>query len=47
MPGGKIAFALLVGPERGGNPTRRLTGGYGTVTGDGRRDGKIIEYPMP
>jgi integrase len=34
-PGGKIAFALLVRPERGGNPTRRLIGDYGTVTDDG------------
>jgi len=34
-PGGKIAFALLVRPERGGNPTRRLIGDYGTVTDGG------------
>ena len=34
-PGGKIAFALLVRAERGGNPTRRLIGDYGTVADDG------------
>ena len=33
--GGKISFALLVRPDRGGNPTRRLLGDYGTVTPDG------------
>ena len=35
-PSGKISFALLVRPNRGGNPTRRFLGEYGQVSGDGK-----------